>query len=163
MGIESTNEETLKRINRCHTYQESIRAFRLLDENKLNSGGHIILGFPRESRSQIIDHAKQISKLPIKLLKIHHLQILKHTQLAKEYETDKSLFHLPSVDEYLLLVVEFLEHLRPDIIIQRFIAESPRDILIAPLWNGIRNRDFTNMVMHKMKELNTWQGKKHIL
>lgn len=160
LGIESTKEETLLKINRCHTYTETIYAFNLLSNKKINLGGHIIIGFPWESKEDILNHAKRISQLPIKLLKIHHLQILKNTQLAKEYETVN--YKLLTVEEHLDLVIEFIEHLRPDIVVQRFIAESPRNVLIAPQWNGIRNRDFTTMVENKMRELGTWQGKKHI-
>ena len=159
LGIESTNDQTLLKINRCHTYAETIAAYKLLNQNNLNLGGHIIIGLPGENNEDIINHAKLISKLPLKQLKIHHLQILKHTQMAKEFALNVDSFKLFNQESYLNIVIAFLEYLRPDITIQRFVAESPKDILIAPQWNGLRNRDFTKLVEQKMIELDTWQGK----
>jgi len=163
LGIESTNDNTLKKINRCHSYQETIDAITLLSKNNISVGGHLILGFPWESKEEMIQHAKNISLLPIQQIKLHHLQVLQNTELARQYSVNP--FSLMRIDEYLELVINFLEHLRPNIVVQRFIAESPKHLLIAPQWNGIRNRDFTTMVKNKLKELNTWQGKmfgKHI-
>lgn len=159
LGIESTNEYTLKKINRCHTYRDTVRAVELLAKNNIITGGHLILGFPWETRDEMILHAKNISKLPLNLVKIHHLQILKNTQLAKEYELSKEEFPLYNLQDYLDLTVEFLENLRSDIVVQRFIAESPRQLLIAPLWKGVKNYEFTTLVEKKLKKLNTWQGR----
>lgn len=159
LGIESTNDDTLKKINRCHSYQETIDAITTLSKNGITVGGHLILGFPWESREEMIQHAIRISQLPLQQIKLHHLQVLHNTELARQYSVNA--FPLMSVNEYLDLIVNFLEHLRSDIVVQRFIAESPKKLLIAPQWNGIRNRDFTTMVESKMRELNTWQGKKY--
>lgn len=161
LGIESTCDDTLLKINRCHTYQETKEAVEMLSENDILVGGHLILGFPWESREDMMEHAKKISLLPLKFLKIHHLQILKNTQLAKEYATNQCDFGLLSMEDYLEIIVQFLEYLRPDIVVQRFLSESPKDLLIAPLWNGVKNYEFTAMLEKRMKELNTWQGRKY--
>ena len=159
LGIESTNDLTLQKINRCHTYAETIDAVELLAKNNLLVGGHLILGFPWESRSDLIAHAQKVSLLPLKFLKIHHLQILEHTQLAKEYKLNKEAFSFYDLQEYLLLIIEFLENLRPDIVVQRFISESPKALLLAPHWKGVKNYQFATLVEQKLKELNTWQGR----
>lgn len=162
LGIESTNEYTLKKINRCHTYRDTVRAVELLAKNNIITGGHLILGFPWETRDEMILHAKNISKLPLNLVKIHHLQILKNTQMAKEYELTKEEFPLYNLQDYLDLTVEFLENLRSDIVVQRFISESPKQLLIAPLWKGVKNYEFTTLLEKKLKKLNTWQGRLYI-
>ena len=159
LGIESTKEETLQKINRCHTYQETIAAVKMLASKNILVGGHLILGFPWENREGIILHAKNVSKLPLKFLKIHHLQILKSTQLARDYEANKDEFKLLTLPEYLDIIVEFLENLRSDIVVQRFLSESPKDLLIAPHWDGVKNYEFTSRVEKKMKEMKTWQGR----
>lgn len=159
LGIESTNEITLQKINRCHTYQETIDAVEMLAGKNILVGGHLILGFPWETKEDILLHAKNVSKLPLKFLKIHHLQILKSTQLARDYEVNKDTFNLLTLPEYLDITVEFLENLRSDIVVQRFLSEAPKDLLIAPHWEGVKNYEFTSKIEKKMRELGTWQGR----
>ena len=145
LGIESTNEFTLHKINRCHTFQETIDTVNRLANRNILVGGHLILGFPWESKEEMILHAKKISLLPLKFLKIHHLQIHK--------------FNLLNADEYLELIIEFLENLRSDIVIQRFLTESPKHLLLAPFWDGIKNYEFSSKVEKKLIEKKSWQGK----
>ncbi len=158
LGIESTDEITLQKINRCHTYQETIEAVEMLSSKNILVGGHLILGFPWETKDDLLLHAKNVSKLPLKFLKIHHLQILKGTQLAKDFEANNDSFKLLTLSEYLNITVEFLENLRPDIVVQRFLSEAPKDLLIAPHWDGVKNYEFTSRVEKRMKELVTCQG-----
>lgn len=158
LGIESTNEQTLKKINRCHTFQDTINAIELLASAKIKTGGHLILGFPWETKEDVLRHAKNISSLPINYLKLHHLQILKFTQMAKDYFANENDFRFLNVDQYLDLIIEFLMHLNPEIVVQRFISESPSHLLIAPLWNGIKNFEFTQKIDTKMKERGVFQG-----
>jgi radical SAM protein (TIGR01212 family) len=159
LGIESTNEFTLQKINRCHTFQETIDTVNRLANRNILVGGHLILGFPWESKDEMILHAKKISKLPISFLKIHHLQIHKFTQLAKDFEENPNQFNFLNADEYLELIIEFLENLRSDIVIQRFITESPKHLLLAPFWDGIKNYEFSSKVEKKLIEKKSWQGK----
>lgn len=158
LGIESTNEQTLKKINRCHTFQDTINAIELLASAKIKTGGHLILGFPWETKEDVLLHAKNISLLPINYLKLHHLQILKFTQMAKDYIVNEKDFRFLNVDQYLDLIIEFLMNLNPEIVIQRFISESPSHLLIAPQWNGIKNFEFTQKIDNKMKDLGVFQG-----
>lgn len=158
LGIESTNEQTLKKINRCHTFQDTINAIELLASAEIKTGGHLILGFPWETNKDVLLHAKNISLLPINYLKLHHLQILKFTQMAKDYIVNEKDFRFLNVDQYLDLIIEFLMNLNPEIVIQRFISESPSHLLIAPQWNGIKNFEFTQKIDNKMKELGVFQG-----
>ena len=75
-GLESTNNNTLKIINRCQTHQEAIDTFNRAKGRGLHLGGHLILGLPSETKEDMLEHARKISKLPINTLKIHHLQIV---------------------------------------------------------------------------------------
>lgn len=159
LGLESTNERTLEKINRCHTYQDSVKAVEMLAKAKINVGAHIILGFPWENHQEAIIHSKNISKLPLNSVKLHHLQILKYTQLAKDYSLNEKHFPLLNPKEYLDLIIEFLENLNPRFAVQRFISESPLSLLIAPHWGGIKNYEFADRVEKKMMELQTFQGR----
>lgn len=157
-GIESTSDETLKRINRGHTFADTVDAVIRTAARGLITGGHIILGLPGETHKDIISQAKVISDLPITTLKLHQLQLIKGTRMAHEYEQHPEWFHLFDMDEYIDVVIEYMERLRPDIVIERFISQSPKELLIAPDW-GLKNYEFTARVRKRMKERGTWQGK----
>lgn len=80
--------------------------------------------------------------------------------MAKEYFENNSDFHLFDVDEYIELVIEFIQRLRPDIVLERFISQSPKDLLLAPDWN-LKNYEFTQKVTNRIAEVQAWQGKKY--
>jgi radical SAM protein (TIGR01212 family) len=158
-GIESTLDRTLKIVNRCHTYQETVAAYNMSKERGLHLGAHLIIGLPGESRDEMLSHANTISRLPIHSLKIHHLQIVKHTMMALQYEKYHHIFDLFSMDEYIDFITEFVSLLRSDIIIERFISESPSDLLIAPKWGGLKNFQIVSKIEKQLVEKNLWQGK----
>ncbi|MBI3136902.1 MAG: TIGR01212 family radical SAM protein [Bacteroidetes bacterium] len=139
LGIESTLNRTLEKINRCHTFEETVAAFDRLSNRKIHLGGHLIMGLPGESKTDILNHAKAISKLPVDTLKLHQLQVIKGTIMAHQYKHHPEEFHLFDYENYVELVSEFLTWLRPDIAIERFTSQSPAHLLIAPDWGGIKN------------------------
>lgn len=158
-GVESTSNEILKRINRGHTFEESEEAIRRTAARGIMTGAHIILGLPGEVHDEIVKQATILSRLPITTLKIHQLQLIRGTKMAKEHENNPQDFHLfNQVDEYIDLVIDYVEHLRPDIVIERFISQSPRNLLIAPDW-GLKNFEITNRIQKRMKERESYQGK----
>lgn len=157
IGIESTCNHSLERMNRCHTWSETVLAVNRLAAANIEVGGHLILSLPWESREEMIGHAVKLSALPLHCLKLHHLQVLKKTRLAGEHRI--APFSFRSEEEYRELVIEFLEHLRPDIVLQRFIAEAPPKFLVAPHWGGVRNSQFTGKLKAEMIKRCTWQGK----
>ena len=159
-GIESTLNRTLESINRCHTYEETVNAFELTQGKGIHLGGHIILGLPGESRSEILHHAVELSKLPLNLLKIHQLQIVKNTIMAHQFQKEPQLFQLYDLNEYIDLITEFICHLRPDIIIERFISESAPHLLIAPKW-GLKNFEIVEKINRRLIENDSWQGKNY--
>ena len=157
-GIESTLERTLKMVNRCHTYQEAVDAYELAKNRGLHLGAHMIIGLPGETKDDILNHAVEISKLPINSLKLHHLQVVKHTIMAKQFKENPERFSLFTVDEYIDLICEFVALLRPDIIIERFISQSPHHLLIAPKW-GLKNFEMVAKIDKKLEGNDLWQGK----
>ena len=133
-GIESTRDETLRRINRGHTFQVTVNAVERTAACGILTGGHVILGLPGETHRSIVAQAKDLSRLPLTTLKMHQLQLIRGTRMALEYERNPEDFHLFNVDEYVDLVVYYVEHLRPDIVLERFVSQSPKELLIAPDW-----------------------------
>jgi radical SAM protein (TIGR01212 family) len=158
LGIESFTDATLERINRGHSAAESIQAIHKVAARKLDNCVHLILGLPGEEDSDFIGHAKRLSELPVQSIKLHQLQIHKGTQMALEYRDNPSLFNLFEVDQYADLVVRFLEHLSPDLIIQRFVSSAPAGMVIGPNW-GLKNYEFVAKVEKLLAERETWQGK----
>lgn len=149
-GIESANNRTLQRINRGHTFECSREAIQKTHERGLLTGGHIILGLPGEDAQESLRQAPLISALPLDILKIHQLQIIKGTALAREYA--KQPFHLYTVDEYIDLIIRYVSLLRDDLILERFVSQSPADLLVAPKW-GLKNYEFTNLLNQRMKNI----------
>ena len=161
-GLESTLDRTLNLINRSHTHYESEEAILATAKRGIETGVHMIIGLPEETDDEIIEHAKVLSRLPVISLKLHQLQIVKNTVLAKQYKKNPESIRLFQPDEYIELIIRFLENLNPRIIIERFISESPLDLLIAPRWNGMKNFEIVAKIEKRMKELNTYQGKNFI-
>ena len=161
-GVESTDNDTLKRINRGHTFEVAEEAIRMTAARGIRVGAHIILGLPGETNDQLIKQAGVLSALPLTTLKLHQLQLIKGTRMAHEFEMQPEDFHLYSADEYIDLVIDYVEHLRPDIVLERFVSQSPKELLIAPDW-GLKNHEFTDKVKKRMRERDAWQGKKYAI
>lgn len=157
-GIESADDRTLERINRGHSFACTEDAVRRTAARGIRTGGHVILGLPGESREDLIKQAERLSELPLTTLKMHQLQLIRGTRMAHEYALHPEEFHLFSADEYIDLVIDYVEHLRPDLILERFVSQSPRELLIVPDW-GLKNHEFTDRVKKRMKERDAWQGK----
>jgi radical SAM protein (TIGR01212 family) len=157
-GIESTNDATLKRINRGHTYADTVDAVERTAARGIPTGGHVILGLPGETRADIVRQAGELSELPLTTLKMHQLQLIRGTRMAREYEDCPQDFHFLDVNEYIDLVIDYLQHLRPGIVPERFVSQSPKELLIAPEW-GLKNHEFTARLRKRMKESGAYQGK----
>ena len=149
-GIESANEETLLRINRGHTFALSADVVRKTAACGIRVGAHIILGFPWEDRKELMRQADEIARLPLTTLKLHQLQIIRGTALAEEYRQHP--WPLPTAEEYIDLVLEYISHLPSSFVLERFVSQSPPEYVIAPQW-GLKNYEFTNLVKQKMMKI----------
>lgn len=157
-GIESANDDTLKRINRGHDFACCRKAVEETHKRGILVGGHIILGLPGEDATESIRQAEIISSLPLDILKIHQMQIIRNTRLAEIYE--KTPFHVYSVEEYIQLIARYIQHLRPSLVLERFVSQSPASMLIAPKW-GLKNYEFTNLLHNYLKENDIKQGSEY--
>lgn len=160
-GIESTYDRTLQRINRGHDYASVVDAVTRTAQRGIFTGGHVILGLPGETHDDIIKEAGMLSELPLTTLKLHQLQLIRGTRMAEEYFTSPEDFHLFTADEYIDLVIDFVEHLRPGIVLERFVSQSPSSLLAVPGW-GLKNYEFVDKVRKRMDELNACQGRLYV-
>lgn len=148
-GVETCNDATLRLINRGHDFDCAKQAIERTASRGIRVGAHIILGLPGEDENESLRQAPIISSLPLTTLKIHQMQIIRGTKLAKMYEEHP--FHLYNVDEYIHLIAEYISRLRADLILERFVSQSPPELLIAPKW-GLKNYEFTHRLNNYMKE-----------
>lgn len=156
-GLQSIYDKTLQFIHRGHDYQRFLDAVNITGGRGIHVGVHIIVGFPTETKQEMLSMATQLSKLPIEFIKIHQLQIVKNTPLAEYYLNTP--FYTFEYNEYLNFLVDFIELLSPHMVIQRFFATAPKDILVAPKWGKTRHQIIKDI--QKIFDLrDTFQGAK---
>ncbi len=131
LGLQTVHDQTARRINRCHTWQEFVSGYEMLDG--LDVCIHIINGLPGESHEMMLETAKEVAKLHPKFLKIHLLHVLEGTVLAEQYQ--KGEFSVLSLADYVRIVCDQLEILPQDMVLGRVTGDGPADSLIAPLWS----------------------------
>lgn len=163
-GIESCNDKTLEMIGRGHDFAATQRAIELTARFGIHCGGHLILGLPGETQEMMINEMAIINKLPINTLKFHQLQIIKGTRLAEKEYSDTKCFEM---QEYIRLVCDLLERLRPDIMIERLAGEVPPRFQVhlemswkRPDGSLIRNEEIGPMVNAELERRGTRQGEK---
>ncbi len=157
LGLQTTKEETSKLINRCHTLKCFEEMVNKLRQRNINVVVHIINGLPYETKEDMINTIKYINSLDIQGIKIHMLSILKNTALEKLYEKEK--FHILTKEEYIDIVIEQLEYLRPEIVINRITGDPKKEDLIEPTWL-LKKFCVLNDIDKEMKRRDTYQGKK---
>ncbi len=161
LGIESVYDETLKFINRGHTFHEIRETISQLRSAGIRTGGHFILGLPGESRDMILHTAEIIGELGLFSLKLHQMQILMNTKLAELYHQQSDIIDLFELSEYIDFVVSFTERLHPEIYIERFAAEVPPRFLVAPDWGMIRYDQILQKIIGRFRDRHTFQGRLH--
>ena len=154
-GVESVYDRTLGRVNRAHDYQAFLDAMRLCRGASFHTGAHLILGFPWETRAEWLAMADEMSRVGIGMLKIHHLHLVRGTPLAREHM--ERPFRLMSFGEYLDVLCDFVERLKPSIVIERLFGEAPLGMLVAPNWGLTRNEVLAG-IRRRMEERDIVQG-----
>ena len=127
---------------------------KLRNEN-INVVVHIINGLPYETKEMMIETAKFLNTLDIQGIKIHMLYILKNTKLEKLYLKEK--FKLLTQDEYISIVCEQLQNLRPEIVIHRLTGDPDVKELVEPKW-VVKKINVLNGIDKYMNEKNIFQG-----
>jgi radical SAM protein (TIGR01212 family) len=158
-GIESCNNETLKRINRGHSFEDAVLSLEKTSAMGINTGAHFIFGLPGETREEMLGQADVISRLPLKTVKFHQLQIIKGTIMEKEYQSNPGDFELFTWEEYLDFFIRFLERLNPAFVVERFTGEAPPRFLAGEVWGKKRTDQLVNLIEKRLQELDTWQGR----
>lgn len=156
LGLQSSNEDTAKLINRGYTNDVFEKTVERLSKIKTDIVVHVIIGLPYETEDDVINTINYINRFPVTGVKLHLLHILKNTALAQMYYS--SYFSTLSLDEYTSTVVKAIEHLRDDIVIYRLTGDGPKDLLISPLWSRDK-KNVLNTINRKLRSANTYQGR----
>ena len=158
-GIESCHNKTLLRINRGHSFEDAVFTLEKTAALGINAGAHFIFGLPGETRDEMLNQVDIISRLPVKTLKFHQLQIIKGTPMEIEFKNNPGDFELFTWEEYLNFFISFLERLNPAIVVERFTGEAPPRFLTGEGWGKKRTDQIVNLIEKRLEELNTWQGR----
>ncbi|MDE5942269.1 MAG: TIGR01212 family radical SAM protein [Muribaculaceae bacterium] len=159
-GAESTHDETLRRVNRCHTWAQTVDAVMRTSAAGLSVGLHFIMGLPGESRAMMMESVERAALLPVDTLKFHQLQVIRNTALDRETVADEdgrlwfrgAELKLFEPDEYVELcagIVDLLGRMNREIAIERFTAQAPDGLLVAPRW-GLKNYQFVNLLNNRL-------------
>jgi radical SAM protein (TIGR01212 family) len=158
LGLESMHDRTLQWVNRGHGLREFIDAVERCKKRNLRLCAHLILGFPGESRGDMLATPALLNRLEIDGVKLHNLHVIRNTALEKFYNA--AHFALLSRDEYASLVVDFLELLKAETVIQRLTGETYRAITVAPAWS-VDKISVHNAIHKELEKRDSWQGKRY--
>jgi hypothetical protein len=151
-GAESSHNRTLELINRCHTWEQTIDAVKRTADAGLHVGLHLIMGLPGETTEMMLETIDRINELPVQTIKLHQLQIIRGTKLARDIADGLYSVTDFTVEQYIDLCCEVIRRLRKGIAIERFVSQSPANMLISPRW-GLKNYQFTNLLHNKLSQI----------
>lgn len=154
LGLQTIHEDTARFIRRGYSLPVFDEAVKNLDSIGIEVIVHVIIGLPNETKDDLCNTIRYITKLPIKGIKLQLLHILKGTDLAKYLDS----IHILSLEEYLDYLIACIEIIPPHIVIHRITGDGPKNLLLAPLWSG-NKKLVLNSIQKKLKECDTWQGK----
>ena len=157
LGLQTINPQTTKLINRCHSLECFEETLKKLRAKNIDVVVHIINGLPYETKDDMINTVKYLNKLDIQGIKIHMLSILKDTPLETLYRIKN--FHILTKEEYIDIVIEQLELLRPEIVIHRITGDPKIEDLVEPKWLT-KKFCILNDIDKEMVKRNTYQGKR---
>lgn len=159
-GIESVYNRTLEKVNRCHSFEETVAAIKRTADKGIHVGGHLIFGLPGEGFGEMLQSAEIISKLPLTSIKFHQLQIFKGTSMADLFISHPEDFIRFSMKEYLEFMVEYIEHLNPEIVVERIAGETPPRYAVEQSW-GPRYDEVLREFEKVLEQRDSWQGKRY--
>ena len=158
LGLQTANEVTAKRINRCMTNDEFITCVHKLRQHNIEVVVHIINGLPYETMQDMMNTIHFLNRLDIQGLKIHSLLILKNTTLAKEFEQNP--FPILSLEEYAQITAKQITYLKPSIIIHRLAADGALSEVIEPKWSH-KKLVVMNEIDKLLRKNQDFQGKNY--
>jgi uncharacterized protein len=159
LGLQTSNEETARRINRGYTLEVFEDALSRLRSRGIDTVCHVIFGLPGESTEDMMDTVRYLAGKDIQGVKLHLLHLMKNTPMVKLYE--QGLLKFMEEDEYIELICRAISILPPNVVIHRLTGDAPRDLLIGPMWS-LKKWEILNSIDNLMKDNDLYQGKYYI-
>lgn len=156
LGLQSSKDASLRAMNRGHNYACFVDAVERAKRRGLRLGAHLILGFPGETREDMILTARRVAAARFHSVKLHNLYVVRNTPLASLWR-DGSV-KIQSLDEYAQCAADFLEVLSPETVVERLAGEASAEFLLAPEWTGVKHAG-RNAIERELKRRGSWQGK----
>lgn len=156
-GVETSRNDTLHLINRGHTWEESADAILRTASAGIFTGAHVIAGLPGENAGDVATTARRLSQLPLDTVKLHQLQLVRGTELARQVAAGELTVEHWTVGQYIDVCIDFIRNLSPLIAIERFTSQSPDELLISPRW-GLKNYEFTALLHKAILQRSVCQG-----
>ncbi|MDE7409448.1 MAG: TIGR01212 family radical SAM protein [Muribaculaceae bacterium] len=151
IGAETSFDDTLRLINRNHTWTHVEDAVGRLHSRGIRTGLHLIAGLPGEDADNVLDTVRKACRLPIDSIKMHQLQIVKGTPLLERWSSGEIEVTPFTLEDYLELCVRIIHAVPRRICIERFLASSPPEMVVEPKW-GLKNYQFTNLLHNRLKQ-----------
>ncbi len=155
VGLQSIHDETLRQVNRAHTFADFADAVERIKKRDLYLSTHLILGLPGEDREMMLKTADQVARMPIDAVKLTHLYIPRQSPLAQAYRRGE--LTLLTLSEYIQLICDVLERLPARLIIERLMGELDGEDILAPLW-GKHKGEILEMIEAEFARRGTCQG-----
>ncbi|NLD98509.1 MAG: TIGR01212 family radical SAM protein [Fibrobacter sp.] len=157
LGLQSSHNSTLEKINRGHTFEEFSKTCETLSRLNIETAAHVMLGLPGETPEMVIKTAQRLAELPVHGVKIHQLMIIKNTEFQRWFED--GYITLLTLQQYAELLDAFISNLRADQYIHRIMADSkPEYGLIGPDWSQHKNESIA-FIHAFMDRVGTVQGR----
>lgn len=156
LGLQSIHDETRQQMNSGFSYDCFLDTLERLHRNHIPVVVHLILGFPGESRDDMLSSVQAVAHLPVQGIKMQLLHVLKGTTLGLQYEQEP--FPVFTLEEYTELLIDCIEQLPPEMVIHRITGDGPKDLLLAPLWSTDKKK-VLNYIHRRFRQRDTWQGK----
>lgn len=157
-GIQSIHDRSLDWMNRGHHHDATIDAIERSRGRGFEICGHVILGLPGEMRADMLATAREVARLKLDAVKIHNLYAVKRTPLAEQVA--EGAVTLMSRDEYIAVLVDFLELLPPKMVVERISGDAPPDYFVGPSW-CLDKPGVLLALRQELKRRDTWQGKRY--
>ena len=157
-GIESTSDETLRRIRRGHDFATARWAVEATAQRGIATAGHFILGLPGESDEWLLEQCHTINSLPLTSVKFHQLQLFRHTPMAREYDAHPEAFRFWTLDGYIDFAVEILRRLRPTLVVERFLSVVPPRYHHRLSWGGMPKNQLFALLEERLEVMGAHQG-----
>lgn len=156
LGLQTSNEEVAKIINRGYTLDIFEDSLDRLRKKNIDVVVHTILGLPRESKEDMLNTIKYLANKDIQGIKLHLLHLLKDTPLMEFYKRGELDFL--EQDEYVNLICEIITMIPQEVVIHRLTGDAPRNLLVEPMWS-LKKWEVLNAIDKKLKDEDLYQGK----